>query len=75
MTDSQITLPAKNGYSLSLLSLTDNCEKVCASGVKYPLHNATLENTFPLGVSNEWISDTAEISVGKGIIAVITSKL
>lgn len=75
MSNSQITIRKEDSRSLSLLSITDKCQNVSASGVKYPLHDATLENIFPIGISNEWISDTAKIKVGKGIIAVITSKL
>lgn len=75
LSNSNITLGKKEGFSLSLLSISDRCEDVSIDGVKYPLHNVTVENTFPIGVSNEWCADKAEISVGKGVLAVINSKL
>lgn len=69
-----LTLPAKAGYSLSLLSLTDECRGVSVRGVKYPLENATLTNAFPIGVSNEWRGD-AEITFESGVLAVICSRM
>lgn len=69
-----LQLPPRAGRSLSLLSLTDHCDGVSATGVKYPLNRATLTNRFPLGVSNEWV-DTATVSVENGVLAVIVSRL
>ena len=69
-----LTLPAKAGYSLSLLSLTDVCRGVTVRGVKYPLEKATLTNSFPIGVSNEWRGD-AEIALESGVLAVICSRM
>lgn len=69
-----ITVPPEKDCSLSIFSLTDKCEGVTASGVKYPLENAEINNTFPIGVSNEW-EGNAEISVKSGILAVVISKL
>lgn len=65
----------KNGYSrLSVISLSDECRGVWIKGVKYPLCGATLTNSFPVGISNEWTKDVAEVSLESGIIAVIRSK-
>ena len=68
-----IALPPCEGYSLSVLALTDRVENVCITGVKYPLHGALVTNSFPIGVSNEW-EDTAHISCGAGILLVINAK-
>ncbi len=65
----------RKGYSLSLFSLTDKVTGLCECGVKYPLENAVLTNTFPLGVSNEIIDEQAAISFEKGILLVCFSKL
>lgn len=67
-----IRLPRRDGFSLSVFSFTDQCEDVSIRGAKYPLEHATLTNTFPLGVSNEWV-DEVEISVGNGILMVVLS--
>lgn len=69
-----MVVPARDGYSLSLLSLTDECRGVTVRGVKYPLENATLTNAFPIGVSNEWCGD-AEITLESGVLAVICSRM
>ncbi|WP_423838563.1 hypothetical protein, partial [Treponema porcinum] len=44
-------------------------------GTKYTLDNAVLTNAFPLGVSNEWAENTAEIGVKDGILLVVESVL
>ncbi len=72
--NSSLGIPKIDGFSLSVFSLSDSCEDVCEKGVKYPLDSAVLKNTFPLGVSNEWAENTAEISVKRGTLAVIISK-
>lgn len=71
----KVTLERREGFSLSVFSLSDKCEEVFERGTKYTLENAILENSFPVGVSNEWAEDVAEISVGKGIILVVESRL
>ena len=73
ISNSAIALPPCEGYSLSVLALTDRVENVCITGVKYPLHGALVTNSFPIGVSNEW-EDTAHISCGAGILLVINAK-
>lgn len=69
-----LTVPAKPGYSLSLLSLTDECRGVSIHGTKYLLEKATITNSFPIGVSNEWRGD-AEITFEGGVLAVICSRM
>ncbi len=56
----------KNSCSyFSLISLTKSIDGVNIVGAKYPLENATIENSYQFGISNEAINDT-EISVEKG---------
>jgi len=59
------------GSSFSVFSLSDKTTGVTIKGAKYPLENDTLTNSFPLGVSNQSISDTVEISVNDGFLLVI----
>ncbi len=75
ITNSKIKVPKTKGYSLSLFSLSDICTNVTIKGAKYPLDDATLTGTVPIGVSNEFVEDFCEISVGSGFLAVIKSKL
>jgi thiamine pyrophosphokinase len=46
-----------------------------AVGTKYTLTDAELENSFPLGVSNEWAADAATVSVTAGTLLIVLSKL
>ena len=70
-----LRFPRREGRSLSLFSLRDRCEGVCIRGTKYDGENLTLTNAFPLGVSNLWISEEAEITVKSGILMVMQSGL
>lgn len=63
-------LNGKKDAQVSVFSLTDRAEGVTLRGLYYPLENGTLTNTFPLGVSNRQIAETAEISVKSGILLV-----
>ena len=73
LSNASITLSPDPSYSLSVLALTDRVENVSISGVKYPLQNAVVTNTFPIGISNEWEGD-AIISAGPGILLVINAR-
>ena len=64
---------AENCY-LSVFSYSDVCEGICIKGTKYELSDAQLKNTFPLGVSNEFKDEKAEISITKGKLLIVVSK-
>lgn len=63
----------QNSY-LSVFAVSDVCSGVSISGTKYELSDAELTNSFPLGVSNEWTKEYAEISVEDGILVIIISE-
>lgn len=58
------------GY-LSAFSHSSLCTGVCETGLKYSLSNATLKNTVPLGVSNEFTGKEGSVSVKDGTLIVI----
>ena len=60
------------GY-VSIFSHSDKCEGICLRGLKYPLENAVLHNTFSIGVSNEFLGIDSEISVKDGTAIIIYS--
>ena len=63
-----------DGYEkISIFSYTERCTGVCFSGVEYPLEQATLTNTFPLGVSNEQVGDVS-LSFSSGRLVLVFSK-
>lgn len=69
-----VSLERKKGFTLSVFALTDKCENVSIEGTFYTLESEEVTNSFPLGVSNTWMEETAAVSVGDGILAVIMSK-
>lgn len=73
--DSEIRVKRKEKFSLSVFSYTDKCYGVTLDGLKYKLNNATIKNTFPVGVSNEFLNETATIKVKSGILFVVLSRL
>lgn len=63
-------LPVPSGY-ISVFSYSEKSEGVYLQGLKYPLADATLTNTFPIGTSNEFIGEMSRISVKKGTLMVV----
>ena len=60
--------------SVSLFSLSDE-SIVSTDGLKYPLKNGKLGRCFPLGVSNSFEKESAQITVHEGEIAVVTENI
>ncbi len=73
MIDQTVTLAARQGF-VSVFSVSERCEGVTLQGLKYPLHNATVTNSFPVGVSNEFAGELGVISVEKGCLLVVLSR-
>lgn len=60
---------------ISVFAVDRKVRGITFSGLRYPLVDAELTNTFPLGVSNEFIADKAEITVKEGMLLIILSDL
>lgn len=60
------------GY-LSLFSLGACAKGVNIRGMKYPLVDYTMTNDFPIGISNEFIGEEAEVSVEEGELVCMIS--
>lgn len=63
------TLP--KGAVLSVLSLTDRTEGVLLQGLTFPLRDATLVATEPLGISNSAQGGPVKVSCRKGVLLVV----
>jgi len=72
--NSTITLPKKDGFTVSLFSLSDTCSGVRTAGLYYPLVDAELQNTYPLGLSNQFTENEAIIEVKKGKLLIVMSQ-
>ena len=70
VTNGKISLSGKKGSYVSVFSLSDISKGVTLKNLRYELDNCKLTNAFPLGVSNEFTDNTAEISVEDGTLAV-----
>jgi len=72
--NTNILLKKEEGYSLSVISISNVSKGVYIKGAKYPLNDAIITNDFPIGISNEWKNDV-EISVLDGTLMIILSKI
>ena len=69
------TFYRRNGYSFSVLSLTDKCVGVRICGAKYEIENAVITSDFPIGVSNEWKENEIKVSLKSGVLCVCMCKM
>ena len=63
--------PAGCTGTVSVFCLGADAEGVTLKGLYYPLENGTLTAGFPLGVSNHFTGEEAEISVRNGSLLVL----
>lgn len=66
-----LTLKGKTEQLISIASLTNESKKVTTSGLHWNLKEATLTNTFPLGISNYFEDEKCTISVGDGTLLIM----
>ena len=74
-TGGEAVFPRREGWSLSVFSVSDVCMGVAIRGPEYDGEGIELTNRFPLGISNKWKDSTARISVRKGILMVMESRI
>ena len=66
-----LRLPAYKSGFVSIFCMGERAEGVTLKGLKYPLNEAVVVNDTPIGVSNEFIGETAEITVKDGTLLVM----
>ena len=66
-----IRFPAGGSGTVSVFCLGADARGVSLKGLYYPLENGTLTAGFPLGVSNHFTGEEAEISVEDGSLLVL----
>ena len=65
----------KEGFSMSLFSYSEKVLNLSISGVKYETNGIDIDNTFPIGVSNEITDEKCHVSFESGKLLVIFSRL
>ena len=63
-----------DGWYFSIFSYSEELNIKSLRGVKYPLENYLMKNSFPIGVSNEFEADSAELSIDSGTSLIIFSR-
>ncbi len=74
ITNGSVSFDSSYRGFISVFSHTDKCEGVTISNMKYTLKNGCITNSFPLGVSNEFIGGNSMISVEKGTAIIVFNK-
>ena len=62
--------PSMTGY-LSVFCNSGTARGVGLQGLKFPLENYTMEGSFPIGVSNEFLGVPATVSVREGSLLLV----
>ena len=71
ITNTKISFGKNKTGTISIFSYTNKSYGVNIINLKYELKDAVLSNTFPLGVSNEFIKKKSFVSVRKGTLIVV----
>lgn len=74
ITDRYISIKGKIGDLVSLIPVGGDVKGICTKGLKYKLSNATITMGDPLGISNVFTDEVAEIEVNNGFLLVIKSR-
>lgn len=69
VTNGSITIEGKG--TLSVFTMDAKAEGVTLKNVSFPVEQGTLTNSFPIGVSNEFLEGPAVISVENGTLLVM----
>ncbi len=70
---SGIILEQEGSDYFSIYSFTEKCTGIYEINAKYPLEDASLNQSFPIGTSNEFLKGPAVIKVDQGKLLVIKS--
>lgn len=68
-----IVFPASLKGMVSVFSHSGMATGVSIKGLKYTLDNGKLDNTYPIGISNEFVGVVSSISVENGTLVIMYS--
>ena len=66
-----LTFPASMSGYLSIFCNSGEARGVTLSGLKFPLEDALLTSSFPVGVSNEFLGQVAQVTVRDGSLLLL----
>lgn len=69
----QVTVPARLGDLVSLISLSPRCSGISTQGLHYPLRRGTLRRASTRGISNQVTSLPCGVEVREGKLLVVHS--
>jgi len=69
-----VKLHKERNERVTLLPLTETVEGVSTKGLYYELKDATMKLGSTLGVSNEFVDETAEVTIKRGLLLVIKAR-
>ena len=72
--EGKMTFPKNAAGNISVFAFGGEAEGVTIQNLYYNLEKGTLTPAFPLGVSNHFIGEEAEISVEKGSVLIVWDK-
>lgn len=67
----RVKFPPKSFGLFSLFALQNQVLGVTIRGMKYPLEKAMLTDAYPIGISNEFIGEEAEVTVERGTLLAV----
>lgn len=70
-----LDIPRRNAYTLSIFAYGGKAIGVTLKGMQYPLNDAVVTETFPIGLGNHIIEPLGRVSVLDGSLLVVESKI
>ncbi len=72
--NSSVEVEKEQNEKVSVFSFDNKAQGVTLEGFHYPLNNADIKSSFPIGVSNYVENTTGRITVSNGTLLIIKSK-
>lgn len=72
MVNHSLELKKKNGHYTSILAYGGDARGVTLEGFEYPLSDAIITCSYPIGISNRIVDDVAKVTVKQGSLLVIS---
>lgn len=70
-----LDIPRRSAYTLSIFAYGGKAIGVTLKGMQYPLNDAVVTETFPIGLGNHIIEPVGRVSVLDGLLLVVESKI